>query len=244
MMKESNRASKITLWLSLGVLGAAIIAALVIFFLPAENSTDTPDVAATAGPAPALSTPTADAAGIGCEAPPSDDRQVPEDLRWEAENGVTWPVSDTVGPTKTEDGFAACFEHSPIGAALAATAITFSTTEQTQLDTLKFYLADSPGRDVALANTAPGTYSSIKEQIQDNGLALVGFKIEEYDGDRASVRLVLRVPDSPTGFRGVPSPMVWVDGDWKLKPLDDGMTGQPSDEGPSNFTNWTAAGIG
>jgi hypothetical protein len=244
MMKETSRASKLTLWLSFGVLGAAIIAALTIFFLPSDNSTDTPDAADTAAPAPASSTPTAGAGGIGCEAPPSDHREVPDDLRWEAANGVTWPVSDTVGPTKTENGFSACFEHSPIGAALAATAMTFSTTEQTQLDTFKFYLADSPGRDVALASTSPGTYSSIKEQIQDNGLALVGFKIEEYDSDRASVRLVLRVPGSPTGFRGVPSPMVWVDGDWKLKPLDDGTTGQPSDEGSSDFTNWTAVGNG
>lgn len=229
---------------SFGVLILAIVSALVIFFLPTDDQPTTPDPAGTATPAPSVSTPTPDANGIGCKAEPNDSREVPADLRWEAANGVTWPVSDTVGPTVTTEGFAACFEHSPVGAALAAVAISFSTTERTVLESSEFYLADSPGRDVVLAETSPSVMSPIKQQIAENGLSLVGFRVEEYDGDRASIRLVLRVPGSETGFRGIPAPMVWVNGDWKMKPLDDGSTGQPTNESTGDFTNWTAVGSG
>lgn len=244
MMKESSRASKITLWLSFGVLGAAVIAALIIFFLPTENSTDAPDVAATASPAPASSAPTADAGGVGCTAPPSDDRKVPSDLRWAAVDGVTWPVSDSTGPTKTTDGFPACFEHSPVGAALAAVTFLYSQIEHSPLDSSMFYLADSVGKDVVLEQVQGNPASELKESLEENGVTMVGFQIEEYDDDRAAVRLVLRFPGSATGQRGLPFPMVWVDGDWKVKPLDTGSTGQATDVGATEYTPWTAVSNG
>lgn len=244
MMKETSRASKITLWLSFGVLGAAVIAALIIFFLPADNSTDTPDVAATASPAPASSTPTADAGGVGCKAPPSDDRKVPSDLRWAAVDGVTWPVSDSNGPITTTDGFPACFEHSPVGAALAAVTVLYSQIEHSPLDSSKFYLADSVGKDVVLEQVQGNPASELKESLEENGVTIVGFQIEEYDENRAAVRLVLRFPGSATGQRGLPYPMVWVDGDWKVKPLDTGSTGQATDVGATEYTPWTAVGNG
>jgi hypothetical protein len=109
MMKESTRASKITMFVSFGVLILAIVSALVIFFLPTNDEPTTPDPAGSATPSPSVSTPTPDADGIGCEAEPNDSRAVPADLRWAAANGITWPVSDTVGPTATTDGFDACF---------------------------------------------------------------------------------------------------------------------------------------
>jgi hypothetical protein len=244
MMKESSRASKITLWLSFGVLGAAVIAALIIFFLPTENSNDAPDVAATASPAPASSKPTADAGGVGCKAPPSDDRKVPNDLRWAAVDGVTWPVSDSTGPTTTTDGFPACFEHSPVGAALAAVTFLYSQIEHSPLDSSKFYLADSVGKDVLLEQVQGNPASELKESLEENGVTMVGFQIEEYDENRAAVRLVLRFPGSATGQRGLPFPMVWVDGDWKVKPLDTGSTGQATDVGATEYTPWTAVGNG
>lgn len=244
MMKESNRASKITLWLSIGVLGAAVIAALVIFFLPTESTPDAPDVAATASPAPSSSSPTAGADAIGCDAPPSDDRKVPSDLRWAAVDGVTWPVSDSTGPTATADGFPACFEHSPVGAALAAVTVLYSQIEHSPLDSSTFYLADSVGKGVVLEQVKGNPASELKESLEANGVTMVGFQIEEYDDNRAAVRLVLRFPGSATGQRGLPYPMVWVDGDWKVKPLDTGSTGQATDVGPTEYTSWTAVGNG
>jgi hypothetical protein len=244
MMKESNRASKITLWGSVGVLGAAVIAALVIFFLPSGDATDTPDVAATTSPAPASSTPSADAGGMGCEAPASDDREVPSDLRWAAVDGVTWPVSDSIGPTTTTDGFPACFEHSPVGAALAAVTFLYSQVDHSPLDSTEFYVADSMGKDVLLEQLRGNPPSEFKESLEENGVTMVGFHIEEYDENRAAVRLVLRFPGSATGQRGLPFPMVWADGDWKVKPLDTGSTGQATDVGPTEYTPWTAVGNG
>ncbi|MFB2586973.1 hypothetical protein [Herbiconiux liukaitaii] len=243
MLKETSRASKVTLWLSFGVLGAAVIAALIIFFLPTEKSTDAPDAAATASPAPASSTPTADAGGIGCKAPARDNRKVPTDLRWAASQGVTWPVSDSTGPTTTTAGFPACFEHSPTGAALAAVSSLYAQIDHSPRDVGEFYLAESPGRDAALADIGSSP-STLKNQLESNGLALVGFQVEQYDGDRAAIRIIIRVPNSSTGFRGLPYPMVWADGDWKIQPLDNGSTGEASDVTSSEFIGWTAVGNG
>ena len=240
-MRNTNRTSKITLWASIGVLVFAVIAALIIFLVPGPSDSAAPGN--TSSPKPSSSKP-ADASGVGCKAPASDNRKVPADLRWEATDGISWTASATAGPTRTVDGFGTCFQHSPVGAALAAVTINLSTVDRTQLDIAKFYLADSPGRDTALAQIEPGTYSPIKQQMEDNGMSLVGFRVEEYDKDRAAIRIVLRVPNSSTGFRGIPVPMVWSDGDWKLKLLDDGSTGQPTDEQEGSFTYWRSAGNG
>ncbi|QNE45449.1 hypothetical protein F1C15_15875 (plasmid) [Frigoribacterium sp. NBH87] len=242
-MKDTTRKSRITLWASAGVLLLAVVAALVIFLVPAGDST--PDSDGTTAPRPSSSPePAPDADGIGCEAEPSDDRDVPEDLRWETVDGIAWPVSDTVGPTTTEDGFSACFEHSPVGAALAGVTYVYSQLEHSPQEVGEFYLAESPGRDAALSEVDANTPSLLRDQLQDNGMTIVGYKIEEYDGDRASIRLVLRVPGSATGFRGLPAPMQWVDGDWKVKLLDTGSTGQASDVTSGSFTYWTAADNG
>lgn len=239
------RTNQITLWAAIIFLVFVLIAVLVIFLVP-NNKPDTASTTPATSTKPSPTATATEAAGIGCKAPASDNRAVPDDLRWEVSSatGLTWPVSDTVGPTTTTDGFAACFEHSPVGAALAAVALNFSATDRTQLDIAKFYLADSPGRDYILANTDPNAYSPIAQQLKDNGFSLVGYRIEQYDGDSASIRLVLRAPGSATGYRGIPAPMVWSDGDWKLKPLDNGSTGQPTDERDGQFTDWTAVGNG
>lgn len=240
MAKESSRASKIMMFVSFGILALAVIGALVVFFLPAN---DEPAPGNSSAPAPAASS-TPDATGIGCEAPPSDNREVPEDLRWAASQGITWPVSDSTGPTATVEGFPACFEHSPTGAALAAVSVLFSQIDQSPLESAEFYLADSPGKKAALSELTADSVSELKSQIETAGISVVGFKVEEYDGDRAMVRIVLRVPGSGSGFSGYPSPMVWTDGDWKLKPLDTGSTGQSAELSGGDFTYWTTAGNG
>ncbi|MDJ0336598.1 hypothetical protein QMG83_15320 [Salinibacterium sp. G-O1] len=242
MATESTRTSKITLYASFGVLALAIIAALVIFLLPSTDPT--PTLSPTASPAPGTNSPDPGAAGSGCKAPPSDNRKVPSDLRWAASQGITWPVSDSTGPTTTTEGFPACFEHSPVGASLAAVSFLFAQVDHSPLDTANFYLAESPGRDAALAELNDDSVSQLKKQIETNGISVVGFKVDEYDGNRAVIRIVLRVPGSVTGFSGYPAPMVWVDGDWKVKLLDNGSTGQASDETDGDFTYWTVASNG
>lgn len=235
MSKAST--SKITLWLSIGVLVIAIIAALVIFLVPS----DTPKPS-TEEPQQPTSAPTETSAvgAVGCAAPASDERDVPSDLRWEAKEGVTWPVSDSVGPTAVTDGFAACFQRSPAGAALAAVTALYAQIDHPVLQTGEFYLADSPGKKAALEGVTQSTQSQLKQQLEANGVSLVGFQIEQYDGTRAAVRLVLRYPESATGLRGLPYPMEWVDGDWKVMPLDSGSTGQASDVSEGEYTPWAA----
>ncbi|ONI65425.1 hypothetical protein ALI44B_00260 [Leifsonia sp. ALI-44-B] len=239
MTKAST--SKITLWLSIGVLVVAIIAALVIFLVPSD--TPEPSTEQTQRPTSAP-TETSAVGAVGCAAPASDERDVPSDLRWEAKEGVTWPVSDSVGPTAVTKGFAACFEHSPVGASLAAVTFVFSQVDHTPLEATEFYVADSPGKKAMLSQLDENTESRLTQQIASSGVSIAGFQIEEYDGDRTLVRVILRVPASPTGFRGLPVPLIWEGGDWKVKPLDTGSTGQASDVSEGEFTPWAGASNG
>lgn len=239
-MSGTTRTRQVTFWASAGVLVLAVIAALVVFLVPL-GSPKPADPGATK-PTASSSSPVAD--GIGCKAPPSDDRRVPADLRWKVSQGVTWPVSATVGPTTTTDGFPACFAHSPVGAALAAVTMLYAQIDHSPLSVGKFYLADSPGKSKLLQETKAGTPSQLKSQLESNGISLVGFQVEEYGNKRAAIRLILRIPGSLTGYRGLPYPMQWTNGDWKVYPLDTGSTGQPSDSEIGSFTYWTAAGNG
>lgn len=239
MSKTST--SKITLWLSIGVLVIAIIAALVIFLVPSD--TPKPSTEETQRPTSAP-TETSTVGAVGCAAPASDERDVPSDLRWEAKEGLTWPVSDSVGPTAITDGFASCFQRSPVGAGLAAVTFVFAQVDHSPLETVNFYVVDSPGKEATIDQLDANTSSQLKDQIASSGMSVAGFQIEEYDGDRALTRIILRVPGSTTGYRGVPIPLVWDSGDWKVKPLDTGSTGQASDVSEGEFIPWTGASNG
>jgi hypothetical protein len=242
MAKESTRTSKITLYASFGVLALAIIAGLVIFLLPSPDPA--PTLAPTASAAPPANSPNPGSARTGCEAAPSDNRTVPDDLRWAASQGITWPVSDSTGPTTTSGGFPACFEHSPVGAALAAVSFVYAQIDHSPLDTTEFYVSESSGKVAMLAQLVADPASQLKEQIESNGISVVGFQIEEYDESRAATRVILRVPGSSTGFRSLPVPLIWESGDWKVKPLDTGSIGQASDATADEFTYWAATGNG
>lgn len=175
-----------------------------------------------------------------CDAPKGDMTDVPSDLAWSASQGVTWPTSPSLGPTSTEDGFGTCFSQSPIGAALAAVTSMYAAVDHDARDTVRFYVVDSIGKTKVLAQT--DTPKPLSEQLASAGMTLVGFQVAEYQPDRATIRLVFSVPNSPTGYRTIPRTLVWVDGDWRVRLLDNGSTGEATDANAGQFVSWSDHG--
>lgn len=225
---KSPRRKTITLWASIIILALVVGMAILIIANPTKDDTKAP----AAGESSPSATPVAKE---GCDVPVGDTSstpKMPKDLRWEAKDGWTWPVSDTYGPTQENDGYGVCFARSPLGAALMAVNFNSSTNVLGKQEAIELYVVDSPGKDVQLAkpateNATPVSYS--------------GFIVDSFSQDQAQVTLVFATPNTATGFTGLPLSFRWVDGDWKQEVLDDGslFRGQPIEPQRGDFVEWS-----
>ncbi|KDP89795.1 MULTISPECIES: hypothetical protein [Clavibacter] len=242
--------SKQAKWGAVGVLGAALLVVIAVTVMGIVAPED-----ASSGGSDRSS------ADVGIEATPTtaavDDFKcsdvtanttpipaVPSDLRYQpGVDGLSWPVSPTVGPTRDVDGFDACFAHSRIGAALAAVTAVYSQfdTRHPIGDALAFYIADGPGKQMAISETAA---KSDPESMLSNGMTSAGFIVDSFSPDQAQITLVYTFPSSPTGYAGIPATMVWVGGDWKIRVLDDGELSAGGGTTPSkgDFIPWLGGG--
>lgn len=85
----------------------------------------------------------------GCDVPLGDTSSkpaMPKDLRWEAAKGVSWPVSDTYGPTQDKDGYGVCFARTPLGAALTMATFSGLTNTHDSKKTVEIYTIESTGK--------------------------------------------------------------------------------------------------
>lgn len=169
--------------------------------------------------------------------------KVPSDLTWKTGAArLTWPVSKSVGPTKTIDGFDACFARSPLGAALAAQTATYSQYDgkHSVSSALGFYIADSAGKQKSIETSEkqPGAADT-----RAAGINPAGFTVDAFTKDRAEVTLVYSYPSSSTGYIGMPTSLVWTDDDWKISVLDNGelFTGNLTNPSENDFIPWTGA---
>ncbi|WP_424937787.1 MULTISPECIES: hypothetical protein [Bacteria] len=239
----NNEKKKLTpgYWIALGIVALAVILGVVGFVLmqtqrhEPDHETSPPT---SAEPTTAPEEPKLESGA--CDVPGGNITTVPADLRWAASAGVTWPISDSLGPVSVKDGFAVCFSRSPVGAALAAVTSQFGAVDHGTVPTMEFYVVDSPGKAIALEKSA--SLKSLPDQLQQYGMQLVGYRVDEYTESRALVRLVYSVPNSGTGFRALPFPMEWVQGDWRVKLQDTGVTGQAIDVNAGQFTRWSSNG--
>ncbi|MBF4595678.1 hypothetical protein ITJ58_18100 [Curtobacterium flaccumfaciens] len=217
-----------------------LISTLLGVFAPANND----DGGTASKPAPTSSTSAA--ADGPCNVKVTDTSstpRVPSDLTWKTgAAGLTWPVSKSVGPTKTIDGFDACFDRSPLGAALAAQTATYSQYDgkHSVSSALGFYIADSAGKQKSIATSEkqPGAADT-----RAAGINPAGFTVDAFTKDRAEVTLVYSYPSSSTGYIGMPTSLVWTDDDWKISVLDNGelFTGNLTNPSENDFIPWTGA---
>lgn len=223
---------RITLWASLAIFAVVIIMAVFIVTNPVQDEP-------AASPSASQQTTESAAADGECNVPAGDTSampELPEDLRWEAANGWTWPVSDTYGPTKDEGGYGVCFARSPLGAALMGVSLIAEGNTGNQPEAIEIYIAESAGKEVyrkTLAGEAPATSPAV----------FSGFIVDSFSPDEARVTLVAANPGSPTGYVGVPETFRWINGDWKLQVLDDGriFQGQPTTPAAGDFISWGEA---
>ncbi|ALD14370.1 hypothetical protein AES38_14825 (plasmid) [Clavibacter capsici] len=238
--------SKQAKWGAVGVLGAALLVVVTVTVLgvvaPEGASPAGPDASHRDEPVEATPTPLVSDTP-SCSAPTGETSSrpsIPSDLRYQPGiDGLSWPVSPTVGPTKELDGFDACFAHSRVGAALAAVTAVYSQFDARHPigDSLAFYIADGPGKQTAISETAR---RSDPQSMLTNGMTAAGFIVDAFSPDQAQITLVYTFPSSPTGYAGIPATMIWVDGDWKLRVLDDGnlSAGGSTTPGRGDFIPW------
>lgn len=225
VQKPQTLRGKTAWWAALAVVLIVAVLAFLIFVKPAPQN-----------PPQAGETPAAQPTE-GCDVPEGDTSskpEMPQDLRWEADKGWTWPVSDTYGPTQTKDGYGVCFARSPLGAALTAVSMNASANLVNAHEAGETYLMDSKGKDVLLAKTpdAPAATSPA---------SFAGFVVDSFTEDEAAITLVIATAASSSGYSGLPLTFRWVDGDWKLRVLDDGsmFVGQPPVPVKGGFVEWT-----
>lgn len=233
-MTRKNK-GKITIWVSAGVVAAALFAG-VIGIVAMQSAPMTPiNAGDTVSPAKPDDTVSSDGA---CDVPGGDITAVPGDLSWETVQGISWPVSASLGPVAEKDGFPVCFSHSPVGAALAAHTVFFETMRHEPRSVSEFYVVDSPGKSKAIDDAGSLTSEGQLASFRSTGASAAGFRVDEYTGDRALVYIVLASPNARTGFRGVAFPLEWVEGDWRVRLLDTGTGGPAIDVLNGQFTEW------
>lgn len=216
------------------VLLVVIVAIVASFVAPAAPQAQ-PSPAGTATQAP---TPEPTKANGKCTVPAGDTSlrpKIPADLRWEAAQGLTWPVSASTGPTKTRDGFPACFARSPLGAALFGTTLTYQMWTGPLSQVVDVSAIDSPGKKILQKSP-----SGVAQKVADQGWTSAGFIVDSFTPEEAQVTVVLSTPNSQTGYTGFPYTLVWKDDDWRLKVLDSGAiwAGAPSSPVKGQFVEW------
>lgn len=225
--KPQTLRGKVALWASLLVVFVVAILLILIVVKPSGQAEPSTPVA--------VETPKTEGS---CNVPEGDTSAkpaMPKDLRWKAEKGWTWPVSDTYGPTKTKDGFPVCFARSPLGAALTAVSMNAAGNLINARKAGEIYGIDSPGKELLLAKTPD-------KAAMTTPVAFSGFIVDSFTKDEASITLVVATAASNSGYAGLPLTFRWVDGDWKLKVFDDGSTfvGQPPVPVKGGFVEWSS----
>jgi hypothetical protein len=233
----------------MGVAAAIVVGMMLLFTVGAVVLTVTAppkeQSAPTDGASVGRSTAAAAPAKGPCQVPVGDTSltpAVPTDLRWEAAaGGMAWPVSASVGPTKTKDGFGTCFAQSPLGAAFAAASAVYASSFGSDLvAATEFYVANSAGK-AASVEKARGFSASGSSGIPA-GVSLAGFRVESFTPERAVVNLVLSHPSGKTGYVTMPVTLAWTDDDWRVQVYDNGewFMGSPANLVDGQFTRWEA----
>lgn len=229
-----------TSWITVVIVGVVCVGGIILIFSTPHQG------AGPAGPAATAAAGHQAAPGRVCPVGSSTTdvpAAAPADIRWKALYGNTWPYSPSVGPTRTVDGVAQCFQHSPMGAALAGVNILQSARTVDLVSAQKIIRTQfTPGKGQQAALSEAVKAASTAPQARVFG-RVVGFKIESYRPEQAVVLLVESWPQLGQ-YTGYDLTLDWVNGDWRVHFTDNG---QPSLNGvitvdPAGYTPWESAG--
>ncbi|RRD04436.1 hypothetical protein EII34_10265 [Arachnia propionica] len=234
----SEQMSKPSKWMIPSMVVVAAIVVLAIFVIVSNLGARTEPAAST----PAASTPATDAAPTSEAATPAASESAADSgASWcgltavemtgtltEAPNstwtrfGTTWvPAVDGHGPAVIDDdGYRHCYARTPTGAVLALAnyrAIPQQLSDALDEKFVRTGVAPGPGRDAGLEKLKQPSTETPREP---ESFQTVAFRILTYDGSSA---LVETVSQSSKGYKlAWAVHLVWVEGDWKILPSDDG----------------------
>jgi hypothetical protein len=223
---ESNPFTKPGFIIAAALVLALIAATLIIFLLPKGQDNAQPAPAASPDSASAAPTKSADAAGKSiCGLPSSTETALgtAPKSKWELVGKMAVPADPkTSGPGLTDsDGFRSCFAHSPTGALYSAMnvgALGSAGSPQLEVKLADKLLVPGKGRDAAMKEAASSSASS----GSDTTIQVKGFSIKSYTASEANVDLAFET-NKGVLVHTILS-MRWMDGDWKVKSADDGVT--------------------
>lgn len=208
---------------------------------PSSNVADNPapDVSAAAG---GLATTAASGAGAITVV-------LPADLAFSNVAGIQVPGSPTSGPRHTSGGLASGFTHDQAGAVLAAINIAFRSSPSTGpsvfLETIRDQVVGSAQQAFSVAASADYAAARGQEGIAYGQplrpaafVTIVGFRLDTYTGNGATISILERAPDSQGQpmYVAVLVEVSWVDGDWR-------MQAPPNGEWLSQFGVVAASGV-
>ncbi|MCB5275513.1 hypothetical protein BJG92_03064 [Arthrobacter sp. SO5] len=224
---ESNPFTKPRFIIAAALVVALIAAAIVIFLLPKGEDTAQPATVPSAPAQSASASPSASniAGKSVCGLPASSETTLGSAPKsnWELVGKMAAPTDPkTFGPGLTDDsGFRSCFAHSPTGALYAAmnvAALGSSGASELEMKLADKLLVPGAGRDAAMRETSAGASSSGNSTT----IQVQGFLIKSYTASEASVDLAFKTDTGALGHSTLS--MRWMEGDWKVKPADDGVT--------------------
>jgi hypothetical protein len=224
---ESNPFTKPGFIIAAALVLALIAAAVVIFLLPKGQGHAQP------APAPPANSGSAEASpGVSsvadqsvCGLPGSSETTLGSapKSKWELVGRMAAPTDpETVGPGVTdESGFRSCFAHSPTGALYAA--MNVAALGSTGSPELVAKLADrllvpGTGRDAAMQEVS----ANVSSAGNNTTVQVRGFMIKSYTPSEADIDLAFETNNGALAHSTLA--MRWIDGDWKVKPADDGVT--------------------
>lgn len=146
------------------------------------------------------------------------------------------PQETGLGPGVT-DGVSRCFAHSPAGAVMAAANFTrwFSSNQQLP-EVLETLLVPGADRDRLIAAVQAGWDGTTTAPV-----AIQGYKVEVRSADEVKVDVAVSPETSIATLASYPLVMVWVDGDWKVRPPSNDEWGWSRIDGltPSGYETWS-----
>ncbi|MEV4125109.1 hypothetical protein [Nocardia sp. NPDC049707] len=168
-------------------------------------------------------------AAVGCGGGDRDSgpnpTAAPTHVRWQPFQGVALPTADQ-GPKRISDGAATGFEHSPIGAALAAIVHTVRLS----------VAADSQWADIVrqevVPNKARDVWAVNRVQLSITGPAapeyvprVLGYKITGYTDATSAVDVYTAYSDNSKAVNH--TTVEWFGNDWRLRLPDPESTARP-----------------
>lgn len=226
-------AAKTSKWMITSMVIIAVIVALAIFVIISNIGARTEPAATSpsvkTAPTEQASTPEASAENTSDDASFCGLTTIEMTGTLTAAPPTTWqllgttyvPSVDGHGPGRIDDdGYRHCFARTPTGALLAITnyrAIPNLNSDALYEKFVRTGVAPGPGREAGLEKLKQPNTEPPQEPITFQTIA---FRILSYDGNSA---LVETVNQTSRGYKlAWATHLVWVEGDWKLLPSDDG----------------------